>query len=87
MVNRRSKVKKRKRLHGVTAVQMAVNAVTDDFDVMDLPMAEFDPAPTSLDLPEPRQRRECSRCCRPAVDRCSQCGSPLCENCIAGDGG
>jgi hypothetical protein len=38
-----------------------------------------------VDLPEPEER--CCHCRRPAVDRCSQCGSPLCEDCVTGDEG
>jgi hypothetical protein len=86
-MNRCSQVNRRNRLDKVTAVQMAVDAVTGGSDIFDLPISEFDPAPTSLGLPEPKPRRKCSRCGRPAVDTCSQCGSPLCEDCVAEDEG
>jgi hypothetical protein len=85
VVNRRSHINKRNSLDEVTAVEAAVAAVTGGSDILDLPMAAFDPAPTSLDLPEQKQRQKCSRCGRPAEDTCPECGSPLCEDCIAGD--
>ena len=79
MGNRCSQVNKRNRLDEVTAVKMAVNAVTGGSDILDLPMAAFDPAPTSLDLPDIEQ--VCSR--RRPVNRCPKCGSPLCKDCVA----
>jgi len=32
-------------------------------------------------------RQACSCCGRPAVERCRQCGCPLCDDCVAGDEG
>jgi hypothetical protein len=87
MVNHSSQVKKRRRLDKVTAVEAAIAAVTGGSDMLELPISEFDPAPTSLDLPQPKQRQKCSRCGRRAVDTCPTCNSPLCEDCITGDEG
>jgi hypothetical protein len=61
-------------------VDLAVAAVEGSPSVMDMPMAGFDPSPTSLDLPEKEHRGMCSRCGRPAVGRCPECGSPLCDD-------
>jgi hypothetical protein len=80
MATRRPQPKKTMR----TAVDLAVLAVQGSPSVMDLPMTGFDPSPGALDLPERQHRETCSRCDRPAVDRCPECGSPLCEDCIAG---
>jgi hypothetical protein len=71
-----------------TAVNLAIAAVEgrpsplDDAD-----LAKVNPNRTSLDLPDEGHRETCSRCGRPAVDRCPQCGCPLCEDCVAGDEG
>jgi hypothetical protein len=62
-----------------SAVRMAVRAVEDNRRSIDLPVTGVDPAPGALDLPETEQ--PCSRCGRPAVDRCPECGSPLCGDC------
>lgn len=69
----------------ICPVQMAVMAVEHDGSVMDLPVEGFDPSPTALDLPEKEDGQPCSRCSRPAEDTCSECGSPLCADCAAGD--
>lgn len=45
-----SQVNKLKRRDEITAVEMAVNAVTGDSNVMDMPMADFDPSPGALGL-------------------------------------
>ncbi len=68
-----------------TAVDLAVLAVQGGPSVMDLPMTGFDPSPGALDLPEREDGEKCSRCDHPAVDTCPECGSPLCEDCVAGD--
>jgi hypothetical protein len=84
---RRSEVNNPKRQHKVASVEMAVAAVTGDSNVRDMPTAGFDPLPTALDLPHKEHRKMCSRCARPAVDRCPECGCPLCDDCVAGDEG
>ena len=66
-------------------VQLAVAAVEHDGGVLDLPVEGFDPSPTALDLPEKEDGQPCSRCSRPAVDTCPECGSPLCGHCVVGD--
>lgn len=83
MVTRNPQPKKTMR----TAVDLAVLAVHGSPSVMDLPMADFDPSPGALDLPEREHRDTCSRCKRPAVDRCPECGSLLCEDCVTEDDG
>lgn len=65
-----------------SAVRMAVAAIENDRRPVDILVTGVDPSPGALDLPDIQQR--CSRR-RPAVDRCPQCGSPLCEDCIIGD--
>jgi hypothetical protein len=70
-----------------SAVELAVLAVAGDSDVMDMSMLDFDPSPTALDLPEQEGGQPCSRCGCPAEDRCPECGSPLCEDCVAADEG
>ena len=65
----------------VSAVSLAIAAVEGQPNVMDMPMAGFDPSPGALDLPLKDQAVRCSRCGRPAVGRCSECGSPLCDDC------
>jgi hypothetical protein len=62
------------------AVEMAVAAVENNRRVTDMPVAGVDPAPGALDLPEVEQ--PCSRCGRPAVGRCPECGCPLCGDCL-----
>ena len=65
-----------------TALNLAIAAVEgrpsplDDAD-----LAEVNPDRTSLDLPEEEHLALCSRCGRPAVDRCPECGSPVCNEC------
>jgi hypothetical protein len=66
-------------------VDLAIAAVEGQPNAMDMPMAGFDPSPGALDLPDKEHRQVCSRCGRPAVDRCPECGCPLCEDCVAGD--
>jgi len=66
-------------------VDLAIAAVEGQPNAMDMPMAGFDPSPGALDLPDKEHRQVCSRCGRPAVDRCPECGSPLCDDCVAGD--
>jgi hypothetical protein len=68
-----------------SAVDLAIAAVEGQPNAMDMPMAGFDPSPASLDLPEKEHREMCSRCGRPAVERCPECGSMLCGECVAGD--
>ena len=63
-----------------SAVRMAIRAVEENRRSMDLPVTGVDPAPGALDLPEMEQ--PCSRCGRPAVHRCIECGSPLCGDCL-----
>ena len=63
-----------------SVVAMAVRAVEDDRSPLDMPVTGVDPSPGALDLPEMEQ--PCSRCGRPAVDTCPECGSPLCEDCV-----
>jgi hypothetical protein len=68
-----------------TAVDLAVAAVQGNPSVMDLPMAGFDPSPGALDLAENEVRERCSRCGRPAEDRCPECGCSLCKRCLDGN--
>lgn len=68
-----------------SAIRMAVLAVQGNPSVMDTPMGGIDPSPGALDLPDKVHRPVCSRCGRPAVDRCPECGCPLCDDCVAGD--
>jgi len=70
-----------------SAVRMAVRAVEDSRRSIGLPVAGVDPSPGALDLPVEHTAVRCSRCRRPAVERCPECGSPLCEGCAAGDEG
>ena len=76
MVTRRPKKIKATR----AAVDLAVLAVQGTPSVMDLPMTDFNPSPGALDLTEMEQ--PCSRCGRPAVEQCPECGSPLCSDCV-----
>jgi len=63
-------------------VELAVAAVVDgNLNPLDVDMSEVSLDRTSLDLPEEEHREMCSRCGRPAVDRCPECGSPLCGDC------
>ena len=68
-----------------SVVAMAVAALEDSRRPIDLSITGVDPSPGALDLPEMEQ--QCSRCSRPAVDTCPECGSPLCDDCGAGDEG
>jgi hypothetical protein len=70
-----------------SAVTLAVAAVEGNPSVMDMPMTGFNHSPGALDLPDNEHRQVCSRCGRPAVDRCPGCGCPLCSECVAGDEG
>jgi hypothetical protein len=71
----------RKRLKE-SAVDLAIAALDGNPNPLDADMSEVDPDPTGLDLPYEEHRETCSRCDRPAVDQCPQCGSPLCEECL-----
>ena len=64
-------------------VQLAIGALEGSVHPLDLDVRNLDLAPTSLDLPDTQEAETCSnpRCSRPAVDVCSKCGSPLCEEC------
>jgi rubrerythrin len=66
-----------------SAVRMAIRAVEDSGRSVELQVRGVDPAPGALDLPETEQT--CSRCGRPAVGWCPECGCPLCGDCVAGD--
>jgi len=71
-----------------TAVKLAIAAVEGRPNPLDdADLTKVNPDPTSLDLPEEQCRTMCSRCGRPAVERCPECGSPLCDECVAGDEG
>ncbi len=67
-----------------SAVRMAIAAVENERRPVDIPVADVDPSPGALDLPEMEQMYSHRRR-RSAVDRCPECGSPLCEDRIAGD--
>lgn len=67
-----------------SAVRMAIAAIENERRPVDMPVAGVDPSPGALDLPEMEQ--PCSRR-RPEVDRCPECGSPLCGDCVAEDDG
>jgi len=63
-------------------VELAVAAVVDgNLNPLDQDMSEVSLDRTSLDLPEEEHLGLCSRCDRPTVDRCPECGSPLCGDC------
>jgi len=62
-----------------STVKMAIAAVEGNRSPVDIPVAGVDPSPGALDLPDMEQ--PCSRRRRPAVDRCPECGSPLCGDC------
>jgi hypothetical protein len=64
-----------------SVVELAIAALDPAKNPLDEDMSAVDPAPTSLDLPEKAHRKLCSRCMRPAVGRCRECGSPLCGDC------
>jgi hypothetical protein len=66
-----------------SAVDLAVAAVEGNANPLDEDMSAVSPDRTSLDLPDEGHQETCSRCARPAMDRCPECGSPLCENCAA----
>ena len=83
MAFRKSQPEKPKKLD----VDLAVRAVEDSSRSIDLPVTGVDPSPGALDLPVEHTAVRCSRCRRPAVERCPECGSPLCEDCAAGDEG
>jgi hypothetical protein len=65
-----------------SAVDLAIAALDGNPNPLDMDMSEVDPDPTSLDLPYEEHGETCSLCSRPAVDRCPECGSPLCEECL-----
>ena len=67
-----------------SAVKMAIAAVEDDPNPLDMDLRGLDPAPTSLDLPEQKAYGGAcpnSRCARPPVEACAECGQPLCKDC------
>jgi rubrerythrin len=65
------------------AVRLAIAAVEGRPSPLDdAELTEVNPDRTSLDLPEEEHRETCSRCGRPAVDKCSECGCPLCGDCL-----
>jgi hypothetical protein len=67
-------------------VELAVAAVEGNANPLDdEDMSAVNLDRTSLDLPQEVHQKLCSRCDRPAGDRCSECGSPLCDDCVAGD--
>jgi len=69
-------------------VELAVAAVVEgNPNPLDEDMSAVSPERTSLDLPEEGHQEACSRCGRPAVERCPECGSLLCGDCMAGDEG
>jgi hypothetical protein len=73
----------------MTDVELALAAIEGRPNPLDDPeMAEVNPDPTSLDLPQEDgcfTGELCSnpRCSRRAVERCARCGSPLCETCLS----
>lgn len=67
-------------------MELAVAAVVDgNLNPLDVDMSGVSPDRTSLDLPEEEHQERCSRCGRPAVERCLECGSTLCGECVAED--
>lgn len=79
-----SEVNSPRRRDDITAVEMAVNAVTGDSDVMEMPMKGFDPDPTALDLDDADKSEVCPNPphSQPAEDGCVICGlrQPASEN-------
>lgn len=84
-MDNRSKANNPKRLHTVSPAELAVGVLDGNPNPIDLDATGIDPAPTSLDLPEEEHQEMCSnpRCTHHAVDECTACGSPLCEDCAA----
>jgi hypothetical protein len=69
-----------------SAVDLAVAAVVEgNPNPLDEDMSAVNPDRTSLDLPGKGHQEMCSRRSRPAVQRCPECGCPLCKDCVAGD--
>lgn len=66
-----------------TAVKLAIAAVEGRPNPLDdADLTKVNPDRTSLDLLEEEHHGACSRWGRPAVDRCPECGSPLCDDCL-----
>jgi len=64
-------------------VELAVAAVVEgNQNPLDQDMSAVSLERTSLDLPEIEHQEPCSRCGRPAMHRCIECGSPLCGDCL-----
>jgi hypothetical protein len=67
-----------------SGVALAIAALDGNPNPLDMDMSSVDTHPTGLDLPEEPYHEMCSRCSRPAVGACMECGSRLCEDCIRG---
>ena len=81
MDKRRSKVNNLRGLRKVTAAEMVTSFLNGTKNPLDEDMSAVNPDRTSLDLPEEEHQEMCSRCMRPAVERCPTCGSALCGDC------
>ena len=64
-----------------SAVDLAIGAILDgNPNPLDEDMSAVNPDRTSLDLPGEEHEEMCSRCARPAVNRCPECRCVLCED-------
>jgi hypothetical protein len=77
----------RSRKRTKSMAEMAVGALEPQANPLDMPMARFDPSPTSLGLDDAEESEMCSnsRCSCRAVDECIICGQSLCGECVAED--
>ena len=67
-------------------VKLAVAAVVEGSrNPLDEDMSAVSLDRTSLDLPEQEDQATCCRCAQPAVERCPECGSPLCGGSVVED--
>jgi len=57
--------------------RMAVAAIEGSRRPVDLLVGRVNPSPGALDLPEQEHQETCSRCGRPALDTCPECGNPI----------
>lgn len=69
-------------------VELVVAALDGTPNPLDMDISGIDPDRTSLDLPEEKSQATCSnpRCLHAAVDRCPECGCPICADCLGSVG-
>jgi hypothetical protein len=65
-----------------SAVELAIAALDGNANPLDMDFSGVDLDRTSLDLPEAEHQEMCSLCGGLALHRCTQCGSPLCDDCV-----